>query len=607
MAAVSGFASGPALSTITDTLYQNGGGLPSGTITISNPPFISADGFQVSASPERGGSPRTVQFWNGSISLQVVPTQGGTPAGVFYTVDIVAQGQPTVREFWSVPSSSTPLTINQVIVFTTPLPSPIIGIPEGGTGATTAAQACANLGCGTGGGGLTSFSTTSLNPIFSASLGSNPTTAPALTFGLLDTGPDTILGNFNGVAQPPSFGGGFSNCGGPFEFLNYYNHAFNCQPTGIQPRRQTACGDLILATDYLGVVNETCQGSVAIELPTAGALGALGILPYSTTIVASLNTSMIITPDGAWPIYLNGYPNASSPTLTVPGNNRVLFIVDPSGSAWDAYTTIGSLPPSFYTTVQYPAGTGLTQRATLVAGQEISATDNSTNGTTNLSLNPNDTTVIKMRDEFCSGSTTSGTVGSLGWSIRGSGPVTGGTGGNTAPYYCGVKAQSTASASTYGSLETAESSWFPFGAIPSNSSVTVTFAFSLLQTTNTRFYVGFEPDNAGIHPSDGIWLRYDTNATYNDTAFVIEACHSGGCTVGSITYAVNTNFHKVVFTSTASGSVTFKVDSNAPQTLGTNVTNASMTPFLLCGNDIVASQSFAAIGFFGLDITGLNR
>jgi hypothetical protein len=138
------FATGPALTTVADTFYYPAGVAASGTIEISNHPFTSPDGHPILPADT------TTQFYNGAISVQLVPTQGATPDKQLYTVKITPQGGPMVLEYWSVPVSSGSVTFPQVITYQQPMPSPIIGVPAGGTGATTPAGAAANLGVPTG-------------------------------------------------------------------------------------------------------------------------------------------------------------------------------------------------------------------------------------------------------------------------------------------------------------------------------------------------------------------------------------------------------------------------------------------------------------------------
>lgn len=138
------FAAAPATTTVTDIYYYPISTPVSGTIEIINPPFTSPDGHPIAAADT------TTQFYSGAISVQLIPTQGATPANQLYTVRITPQGGATVQEYWSVPVASGPVNFSQVITYQQPMPSPIIGIPAGGTNATTPAGAAANLGVPTG-------------------------------------------------------------------------------------------------------------------------------------------------------------------------------------------------------------------------------------------------------------------------------------------------------------------------------------------------------------------------------------------------------------------------------------------------------------------------
>lgn len=53
--------------------------------------------------------------------------------------------------------------------------------------------------------GLSSFTSGTLSPLFTTSLGANPTTAPALTFTLTPAAANTVFGNFTGSAATPTF------------------------------------------------------------------------------------------------------------------------------------------------------------------------------------------------------------------------------------------------------------------------------------------------------------------------------------------------------------------------------------------------------------------
>ena len=129
-------AQGPALTTISDTVYRADGRPASGTALIAWPSFQTADGDVVAA-----GKQSVAIGPGGAFTAQLAPNAGASPAGTYYVV-VFQLGDGTVRtEYWSVPTTS-PVTI--AAVRTTP-----------GTGlANTVAtkqyvdQAVANVGSG---------------------------------------------------------------------------------------------------------------------------------------------------------------------------------------------------------------------------------------------------------------------------------------------------------------------------------------------------------------------------------------------------------------------------------------------------------------------------
>ena len=129
-------AQGPALTTISDTVYRADGTPASGTALVAWPSFQTAAGNVVAA-----GKQSIAIGPGGAFTAQLTPNAGATPMGTYYVV-IFQLDDGTVRtEYWSVPTTS-PVTI--AAVRTTP-----------GTGlANTVAtkqyvdQAVANVGSG---------------------------------------------------------------------------------------------------------------------------------------------------------------------------------------------------------------------------------------------------------------------------------------------------------------------------------------------------------------------------------------------------------------------------------------------------------------------------
>ncbi|MGC2247404.1 MAG: hypothetical protein WA609_12440 [Terriglobales bacterium] len=101
-------AQGPALTTISDTVYRADGTPASGTALISWPSFQTSEGDVVAA----GKQSITIGAGGGFLA-QLVPNVGASPAGTFYVV-VFQLDDGTVRtEYWAV-STTSPTTIAAV-------------------------------------------------------------------------------------------------------------------------------------------------------------------------------------------------------------------------------------------------------------------------------------------------------------------------------------------------------------------------------------------------------------------------------------------------------------------------------------------------------------
>jgi hypothetical protein len=109
----------PAVTTVSDTLYDQQGNLANGTITITNPlTFTSADGAVITQ-----GARITATVTNGVFSVLLVPNNGSTPSGTSYSVEIqLSSGGGYWRETWIVPSSVPPVGLSGVRA-SVPVPS----------------------------------------------------------------------------------------------------------------------------------------------------------------------------------------------------------------------------------------------------------------------------------------------------------------------------------------------------------------------------------------------------------------------------------------------------------------------------------------------------
>jgi hypothetical protein len=102
------WAAGPALTTISDTVYRADGTAAGGTALISWPTFVTAEGDAVAA-----GSKSVAIGVGGAFSTSLVPNAGANPAGTYYTVVFQLDDKTVRTEYWSVPTTS-PTTIAAV-------------------------------------------------------------------------------------------------------------------------------------------------------------------------------------------------------------------------------------------------------------------------------------------------------------------------------------------------------------------------------------------------------------------------------------------------------------------------------------------------------------
>jgi hypothetical protein len=102
-------AQGPALTTVSDTVYRADGSPAAGTVLISWPSFQTAAGDAGAA-----GSLSVTIGPLGAFTAQLVPNVGASPAGTYYSV-VFQLDDGTVRtEYWAVPATS-PTTIGAIL------------------------------------------------------------------------------------------------------------------------------------------------------------------------------------------------------------------------------------------------------------------------------------------------------------------------------------------------------------------------------------------------------------------------------------------------------------------------------------------------------------
>jgi hypothetical protein len=96
------------LTTIQDTLFRADGTRFNGTLTIN---WVTFDATSLGTVVQQS---RTVQVVNGNLQIQLVPNATATPPANIYTVNYQSSGYQQFAENWTVPASTTPLTVSAV-------------------------------------------------------------------------------------------------------------------------------------------------------------------------------------------------------------------------------------------------------------------------------------------------------------------------------------------------------------------------------------------------------------------------------------------------------------------------------------------------------------
>lgn len=103
--------SGPATTTISDTVYNADGTAAAGVLIITWPAFVTSAGAEVAS-----GSTDVTLGAGGSLSVSLVPNAGATPAGVYYSVVYQLGPGEVLTESWVVPASASPVNLAAVRV-----------------------------------------------------------------------------------------------------------------------------------------------------------------------------------------------------------------------------------------------------------------------------------------------------------------------------------------------------------------------------------------------------------------------------------------------------------------------------------------------------------
>jgi len=250
----------------------------------------------------------------------------------------------------------------------------------------------------------------------------------------------------------------------------------------------------------------------------------------------------------------------------------------------------------------------------------------SNGGPYTLDLNPTETALFYLREEFCSGiATSSGQIGELGWSTQGI--ASGGTlsvQDGVANHPCLQRVQAT---NTAGSGRDLALNGFNVWGLNNLSAIAgweAIWIFKLSSTTDSRFRIGFYnwASTPTAQPANGLWVRYDTSTGFADSNFTFEmrkASTSSTSTLNSIA-ATSTDWVKIRIRSTTAGTVRFSICAGDGCTLGTettfcasgcdvnstNIPTVNLSPGAIVVTDAAANKHID-FDFAAVKIRGLTR
>lgn len=113
---------------------------PDGT-DASGTAFIRITAACKSGATYVGDKTVAVKFTGGAFSVSLVPNDTCVPAGTSYTVSWALNGGKQWAETWLVYTSGTPLTVDDVVITTTPLPTWLVQWPQIAQGGAATGQA----------------------------------------------------------------------------------------------------------------------------------------------------------------------------------------------------------------------------------------------------------------------------------------------------------------------------------------------------------------------------------------------------------------------------------------------------------------------------------
>jgi len=340
--------SGPATTTVADTVYLANGAMAAGTLIITWPAFVTASGQAVAA-----GVTQVTLGANGALSVALVPNAGATPAGMYYTVVFQLGPDEVETEYWVVPTTSP---VNLAGVQTTP-------------GSGTAAQPVSMLYVNTQLAGVVHLSNSeTITGVKSFTVPPNVPT-PVNTGDVASKGyVDTSVANVGAGNYLPTVGGTMT---GPItlpanpvaalqaatkQYVDTGVASAASLISGLVPASELGTGTANAATCLLGNGTWGVCGSGGGNVSTNPSTGVSQIITQAAGTQFSTNNLAGI------PFVVSSYNWAQSPTdnLATAGNNTIHLTPCPAG-----------VDTSNNTSAQYAvyiAGTGTAEAAAVTGG-----------------------------------------------------------------------------------------------------------------------------------------------------------------------------------------------------------------------------------------------
>lgn len=209
---------------------------------------------------------------------------------------------------------------------------------------------------------------------------------------------------------------------------------------------------------------------------------------------------------------------------------------------------------------------------------------------------------LDVKDEFCAGLTSTGSIGNLSWGMNGGTTVA--TAG-TANHPCVIQRSTGTTISTDANLFLGTSTFSNLPLISINASkwhvtwIVGQDASSTNPTTQEIIRCGLFNNAVSDPPSDGYYFENVTTTSAANWAFVTRATSTSTSTASSV--ALDTSFHRFDIVSDGAGNVSGYIDGTLISTSTTNLSAAAMQPVCYVKNT-EATAKLLDIDFFKLGL-----